>query len=106
MDHDPGGGARAASASPPPPNGAADLMAAVIPGRRRRVSAFALPDDRSDESGIPEMRREIPGSRGRAPRNDEALLPPLPRQRRQCAAFAVARVLVIDPVMGIDPLQR
>ena len=61
MDQGPGAGARAASVSPPPPDGAADLRAAVIPGHRRRVSAFALPDDRSDESGIPEMRREIPG---------------------------------------------
>ena len=28
------------------------------------------------------------------------------RQRRQRAAFAIARVLVVDPVMRIDPLER
>src|SRR3978361_1073568 len=33
-------------------------------------------------------------------------LPPLPRKRRQRAAFAIAGVLVVDPVVRIDPVQR
>src|ERR1700738_219651 len=34
------------------------------------------------------------------------LLPPLPRQRRERAAFAIAGVLVVDPVMRIDVIER
>src|SRR3981189_3637332 len=33
------------------------------------------------------------------------LLSPLPCQRRQRAAFAIARVLVVDPVVRVDPLD-
>src|SRR5262245_39580271 len=33
------------------------------------------------------------------------LLPPLPCHRRQRAAFAVAGVLVVDPVVGIDVVE-
>src|SRR3954462_3374891 len=34
------------------------------------------------------------------------LLSPLPRHRRQRAAFAISRVLEIDPVVGIDAIER
>src|SRR5689334_20570290 len=34
------------------------------------------------------------------------LLPPLARQGCQRAAFAIARVLEVDPVVGIDALER
>ncbi|BAC52604.1 blr7339 [Bradyrhizobium diazoefficiens USDA 110] len=34
------------------------------------------------------------------------LLPPCPRQRREPAAFAIARVLVVDPIVRIDAVER
>src|SRR3954454_24103479 len=50
-----------------------------------------------------------PPKRGPLRRNNRSmgglLSVPLPCQRRQRAAFAVADVLVVDPVVRIDPLE-
>src|SRR3974390_1872803 len=34
------------------------------------------------------------------------LLPPLPRQGRKLTAFAIARILEVDPVVRIDAIER
>src|SRR3569832_2544844 len=52
------------------------------------------------------MTRGACGWPSGASRDDKGLLPPLPRQGRERAAFAITRVLVVDPVVGIDAVER
>ena len=83
-----------------PMDGAADLKNVLIPGHRAAMNPESR-DKSAPDSPMCNCTSEV---RAKARPGMTKSFPPLSRQGRQRAAFAIARVLVVDPVVRVDPL--
>src|SRR3984885_15871352 len=87
------------------------LSRSLLPTSRRRSLNDGRPGGHR-KSGLWSLvnifrhRRLRPPVPDPAEESESLLLPPLVRQRCECAAFAVARILEVDPVMRIDVVER